>query len=442
MSRFPFPAMLIMAALIILPAAATDGIGGNQGYFSITSTPAGAAISFDGFYAGTTPATIPVYTTASPQHTISLSLEGYQSWVKTYIGNPLPGETIPIHADLVFIPVTQPTRLPGSGKGYYTIASSPTGANVYFDNVYKGLTPVTVELSPTGTPGHTIRVTLSGYQDWIAAYQGNPEDGQTIQVMAYLTPVTQYGSVSVDSVPSQATATLDASSSQITPCTFGNIPPGSHTLQVGKSGYQTWSTVISVSAGKNTHVSAFLSAITPDTGSIYATTVPQGASVYVDGVYYGPSPQIASGLAVGTHQVRLSLDGFQDWVGQVEVMAGKTTTISRTLPVSPTIPPTPVPGTGTLTVASNPAGAQVYLDNVYLGITPITLPSVTGGTHQLLIRLSGYNDWQATVQVAAGQTTPVDATMVPAAPAGVPLSPVLAVLALGILGMAVAGRKK
>jgi hypothetical protein len=442
MSRFPFPAMLIMAALIILPAAATDGIGGNQGYFSITSTPAGAAISFDGFYAGTTPATIPVYTTASPQHTISLSLEGYQSWVKTYIGNPLPGEAIPIHADLVFIPVTQPTRLPGSGKGYYTIASSPTGANVYFDNVYKGLTPVTVELSPTGTPGHTIRVTLSGYQDWIAAYQGNPEDGQTIQVMAYLTPVTQYGSVSVDSVPSQATATLDASSSQITPCTFGNIPPGSHTLQVGKSGYQTWSTVISVSAGKNTHVSAFLSAITPDTGSIYATTVPQGASVYVDGVYYGPSPQIASGLAVGTHQVRLSLDGFQDWVGQVEVMAGKTTTISRTLPVSPTIPPTPVPGTGTLTVASNPAGAQVYLDNVYLGITPITLPSVTGGTHQLLIRLSGYNDWQATVQVAAGQTTPVDATMVPAAPAGVPLSPVLAVLALGILGMAVAGRKK
>ncbi len=442
MSRFLVPAMLIMAALIVLTAAAADGIGGNQGYFSITSTPSGAAISFDGFYAGTTPATIPVYTTAPPQHTISLSLEGYQAWVKTYIGNPLAGETIPIHADLVFIPVTQPTHMPGSGTGYYAIASTPTGANVYFDNVYQGLTPVTVKVSPTGTPGHTIRVTLSGYQDWISAYQGNPEDGQTIQVMAYLTPVTQYGSVSVDSVPSQATAILDASSSQITPCTFGNIPPGSHTLQVAKSGYQTWSTVISVSPGKNTHVSATLSAITPDTGSIYATTVPQGASVYVDGIYYGPSPQIASGLATGTHQVRLSLAGFQDWVGQVEVIGGKTTTISRTLSVSPTVPPTPVPGTGTLTVASNPAGAQVYLDNVYLGITPITLPSVTGGTHQLLIRLSGYTDWQATVQVATGQTTPVDATLVPAAPTGVPLSPPLAILALAILGMAVAGRKK
>jgi len=442
MSRFLVPAILIVAALIVLPAAAADGIGGNQGYFSITSTPSGAAISFDGYYAGTTPATIPVYTTAPPQHTISLSLDGYQAWVKTYIGNPLAGETIPIHADLVFIPVTQPTHMPGAGKGYYAIASSPIGANVYFDNVYKGLTPVTVEVSPTGTPGHTIRVTLSGYQDWVSAYQGNPDDGQTIQVMAYLTPITQYGSVSVDSVPSQATAILDDSSSQITPCTFSNIPPGSHTIQVSKSGYQTWSTIISVSPGKNTHVSASLSAITPDTGSIYATTIPQGASVYVDGIYYGPSPQIASGLSVGTHQVRLSLSGFQDWVGQVEVMGGKTTTISRTLSVSPTVPPTPVPGTGTLTVASNPATAQVYLDNVYMGITPITLPSVTGGTHQLLIRLDGYADWQATVQVAAGQTTPVDATLVPAAPTIIPLSPALVVLALGILAVAIAGRRK
>ncbi|NYT07335.1 MAG: PEGA domain-containing protein, partial [Methanomicrobiales archaeon] len=418
------------------------GIGGDQGYFAITSTPSGAAISFDGSYAGTTPATIPVYTTAQPQHTISLSLEGYQTWVKTYIGNPLAGETIPIHADLVFIPVTQPTHMPGSGTGYYAIASTPTGANVYFDNVYKGLTPVTVPVSPTGTPGHTIRVTLSGYQDWISAYQGNPGDGQIIQVMAYLTPITQYGSVSVDSIPSQATATLDDSSSQITPCTFSNIPPGSHTLMVTKSGYQTWSTVISVIPGKNTHVSATLQALTPDTGSIYATTIPQGASVYVDGVYYGPSPQIASGLSVGTHQVRLSLSGFQDWVGQVEVMGGKTTTLSRTLSVSPTVPPTPVPGTGILAVTSSPAGAQVYLDNVYIGITPITLSSVAGGTHQLLIREQGYADWQATVQVADGQTTPVDATLVPATPAGIPQSPFIAALALGILALAVAGKKR
>ena len=442
MSRFLLPAMLMLAVLITFPAAASDGIGGNQGYFSITSTPSGAAISFDGSYAGTTPATIPVSTTAPPQHTISLSLDGYQAWVKTYIGNPLPGETIPIHADLVFIPVTQPTHMPGSGTGYYAIASTPTGANVYFDNVYKGLTPVTVGVSPTGTPGHTIRVTLSGYQDWVSAYQGNPADGQTIQVMAYLTPVTQYGSVSVDSVPSQATAVLDDSASQITPCTFSNIPPGSHTLQVVKSGYQTWSTVIAVNPGKNTHVSATLQALTPDTGSIYATTIPQGASVYVDGVYYGPSPQIASGLSVGTHQVRLSLSGFQDWIGQVEVKGGTTTTISRTLSVAPTAPPTPVPGTGTLTVASNPTGAQIYLDNVYVGITPVTLPTVAAGTHQLLIRQQGYADWEATVQVASGQTTPVDAALVAAPPTGIPLSAGIAVFALVIMGAALAGRKR
>jgi hypothetical protein len=435
---------LFMAALLlILPAAAQ--IGGDQGYYAITSSPSGASVTFDGSYKGTTPVTVSVYTTGSIlEHTISMTLSGYYPYSDTIFGNPGPGETIPYHADLVYIPVTEPTTPIGGGKGYYSISSVPSGANVYFDNSYKGTTPVTVEVSTTGTPGHTVRVTLSGYQDWTTSLSGNPSEGQTIPVNAYLTPLSQYGSISVNSNPQGATAILDGGSSQRTPCTFNNVLTGSHNIQVSLSGYQLYSTTVSVSSGRTTSVYATLNQITPNTGTIYATSLPQGASVYVDGVYYGPTPQLASGLSPGYHQVRLSLQGFQDWTGQVLVTSGGTTTVSQTLSASPTTGPTFVPGTGTLDVSSSPVGAQVYLDNVYMGITPITLTQVSAGSHVVLLKLSGYADWEVTAQVAAGQTTPVSGLLAPVTtqPTKGPLPGVLALVSLGAAALVLWIRKK
>jgi hypothetical protein len=431
------------AFLLVLPVAAQ--IGGDQGYFEISSTPSGASVYLDGSYEGTTPVTAAVYTTGTPEHTIRMILAGYQTWEETIPSSPSAGETIPIHADLVYIPVTQITTPIGGGKGYYAIYSVPSGAAVYFDNTYQGETPVTVEVSTTGTPGHTIRVTYPGYQDWVSSYPGNPSQGQTITVNAYLTPVTQYGSISVDSNPDRATAILDGGSSQLTPCTFNNVIAGSHTIQVSLAGYQPYSTTVSISAGKSTYVFASLTPSAPLTGSIYAVSLPQGASVYVDGQYYGPAPQIASGLTPGYHQVRLSLQGFQDWSGQVLVTAGTTTTVSQTLYATPTTSPTFTPGTGTLQVSSSPTGAQVFLDNVYVGITPITIPQVTAGSHTVLLKLSGYEDWQVTAQVASGQTTPVTATLVPATttqPTQGPLPGVLALVALVAIAFVLWNRKK
>jgi hypothetical protein len=428
--RSAIPLILIAALVFALPAAAQ--IGGDQGYFSISSSPTGASVTFDGSFKGTTPVTVAVYTSSTPQHTVSLSLAGYQPWMQTINENPGAGETIPIHADLIFIPVTEPTTLIGGGKGYYAISSVPSGASVYFDNTFRGTTPLTVEVASTGTPGHTIRMTLPGYQDWDASYPGNPAEGQTIQVTAYLTPVTQYGSISVDSNPDRATAILDGGSSQLTPCTFSSVLPGVHTIQVSLSGYQPYSTTTSVSAGKSTYVFASLTALAPTTGTIYATSLPQGASVYVDGKYYGPAPQLATGLTPGFHEVRLALSGFEDWVGQVQVFAGQTTTVSQTLPASPTTRPTTAPGTGTLSVSSSPSGAQVFVDNAYMGITPISLSPISAGSHAVLLKLTGYADFEVTAQVSAGQTTPVSATLIPVTtqPTQGPVPAPLALIAL------------
>jgi len=126
----------------------------------------------------------------------------------------------------------------------------------------------------------------------------------------------------------------------------------------------------------------------------------------------------------------------------VNVQSDVTTKVSQTLSVGPT--QTSIPGTGSISVNSNPAGADVYLDNGYVGISPLTIPSVTAGSHVILLTHPGYANWQATVDVQQGATASVDATLFPAptgAPTKAPLPASVAVLSLGLVAVAFLVRK-
>lgn len=117
--------------------------------------------------------------------------------------------------------------------------------------------------------------------------------------------------------------------------------------------------------------------------------------------------------------------------------------MSQTLSVSPTSSPTSAPGTGSISISSQPAGAEVYIDNIYYGITPVTVPSVAAGSRVVKLQMAGYTPWQATVQVNSGQVTPVEATLQPqptTGPTNAGLGIPIVLLSLAFL--AFAGMKK
>ena len=109
---------------------------------------------------------------------------------------------------------------------------------------------------------------------------------------------------------------------------------------MSKSGYTSVSRTVTVTAGSTTYVSATLGSDVPETGTLYIVSTPQGARTFVDDVYYGKTPALASGLTEGDHQVRISLSGFQEWIGTVNVEGGSTKTVSQTLPIG-TLDPDP-----------------------------------------------------------------------------------------------------
>ena len=92
---------------------------------------------------------------------------------------------------------------------------------------------------------------------------------------------------------------------------------------------------------------------TDKVGTIDLTSSPSGASVYVDSTYKGTSPCILPGLAVGTHTVKLTLDGYSTWSKSVKVTYGGNTTIVADLSSAVTATATTVPTSTPTTVKTS-----------------------------------------------------------------------------------------
>jgi hypothetical protein len=69
--------------------------------------------------------------------------------------------------------------------------------------------------------------------------------------------------------------------------------------------------------------------------------------------------------------------------------------------------------TGSLNVVSTPAGASIYLDSVYKGVTPKTISNIPAGTHHLLLSKTGYLDYTSAVTINSRKTTKINAALTP-----------------------------
>jgi len=377
-----------------------------NGTLDVQTTPTGAAVSLDGVSRGVTPLTIPDIPAGI--HTLRLEKTGYTIWE-----NP-----VTINAGATTNVTTVLTPAPPL-NGSINVQSNPLGGNVYLDGVLRGITPVLIPGIAPAT--HLVRIEKGGFEPWEDVV--GVSAGVTTEVNATLVaipPPPASGSISVQSNPADANVYLDSVMTGITPVLIPGVTPGSHTVRIEKTGYGPWESTISVSAGATTVVSANLFPIPPPpTGSINVQTDPTGANIFLDGVMTDISPALIPGVAPGIHSIRIEKTDFIPWESTVSVTAGATTVVSFVLEPEP-----PQPETGGIEVDSNPRGANTYLDGVFKNVTPFSIVGVTPGSHLITLNKTGYEPWEETIQVVAGETTVVNETLspiitpVPTTPAG------------------------
>ena len=99
--------MIAIAIIGIVSANVSTLPVGESGFYDVTSSPSGAAVTVDGTPSGTTPTTVTVIVGASG-HTIAVNKAGFEPWSK-YVAAPAAGQHVPVDAVLVAIPTPTPT---------------------------------------------------------------------------------------------------------------------------------------------------------------------------------------------------------------------------------------------------------------------------------------------------------------------------------------------
>lgn len=141
-------------------------------------------------------------------------------------------------------------------------------------------------------------------------------------------------------------------------------------------------------------------------GTIHVDGNPAGMAIALDGISSGVVPPsgvlVLDQIPIGGHTVGAAMAGYQEKETLVEVLDGQITKIRIELTAI---------STGTLEINSNPVNVQVYLDDLYKGITPVTLTGVPVGDHTILLRLTGYQDWSSPVTITPGGQQIVSGTL-------------------------------
>ncbi len=215
------------------------------------------------------------------------------------------------------------------------------------------------------------------------------------------------GSIAVRSIPGEAAITLDGAHQGMTPLgsdalIIENVDPGPHQLVVSKRGYQDAHHQFWIGSGQRSEIRLTLTATSSTAGSLSIISSPTGADVQIDGEYRGRTPLTVSGLTAGRHQVALDLPGYVRSTTSVDIQNGVMTYLDPALTRSAAV--------GYVSIVSNPAGAFVYVDDTYRGVTPVTVAMATGSRRVELDR-SGYADWSSSVQVTSGTTIYMNAEM-------------------------------
>jgi formylglycine-generating enzyme required for sulfatase activity len=198
------------------------------------------------------------------------------------------------------------------------------------------------------------------------------------------------GQVSVDTGAIAATLSVDGRELGPTPGPFA-IAAGERELLVHAPRYQDYRTTFAVSGGGESQSLAVQ--LQPAFAGVSVASIPAGATVSVDGSQLGVTPLEAT-LDAGRYLLAIEHPGFRRFETPITVKAGEPLAIG---PVELGLPD------GTLSVSTEPAGADVSVAGRYRGRSPVSLTLAPGVPHEVMIARAGYESASRTVSVSPGE---------------------------------------
>jgi formylglycine-generating enzyme required for sulfatase activity len=166
------------------------------------------------------------------------------------------------------------------------------------------------------------------------------------------------------------------------------LRPGSYRLVAEREGYAPLGVPVEITADRNQRLSYRLE---PLPGRL-EVVLPVPGRVSIDGRAAGDAPGPFE-LVAGRHTVTIDTERYLDATIEVEIEG-----LGRLQKLEPEL----TPGWAEVSIASEPAGAEVRVGGEVRGKAPLGL-ELMAGSHRLELRLDGFNPWVSDVQVQANE---------------------------------------
>jgi formylglycine-generating enzyme required for sulfatase activity len=178
------------------------------------------------------------------------------------------------------------------------------------------------------------------------------------------------------------------------------VNPGRHVVEIRADRYQNLRDEIDVQ-GCDIH-QKFDYALVPAWSDITIDSLPKNATVLVDGKTVGSTPTTLELLA-GDHNIEVKAEHFKPWRTRLAVESNRPQVL-ETVKLQP--------ADGTLTLQTNPSGANIMLSNTFAGQTPTTLNLSADTAHLIQLSKVGYETEtrEVTVASAASKTLTIKLT--------------------------------
>jgi hypothetical protein len=268
------------------------------------------------------PTSTPEHPCANPGYCLGLDdpiIIGYRAYLNPATASGADYEDI-IHDRAIWFRLQQSPG-PGSTSGNSTlyVASRPEGATILINGTERGQTNQLVTKVASGTQNLTL--VKEGYQPY-STMVDVPSDGVKVLASIALTksgeggvPSEGTGSLYVASIPSGATILINGTNYGETSGLISNVPTGVQNLTIVKEGYQVETLLVTIPQDRpkilgSITLSKSEGAASTSAGKLYVASRPSGATILINGTYYGETNGLVSDVPTGIQNLTLVKEGY------------------------------------------------------------------------------------------------------------------------------------
>ncbi len=355
-----------------------------MGSIRIISEPVGAEVYLDGNYFGMTVEDTPLDISDMLEGTYTLKFirGGYYDW---------EGEILVLAKMERFVKVSLIAK-----PGAMNIYSEPAGAEIYMDNNYMGVTPLSLKKVAEGE--HEIRLVKEKYKEWTQRVFVRSFQPSDVKATLEVSP----GTLTINSVPAGATINFKGKFVARTPHTLSNITPGEVVVNVEKEKYEPWTTSVFISPNSHETLDIVLN---EKKGKFIISSKPELASVYLirpgemERKFIGTTPLLNYETTVGEYIIEVEKEDYFSNQKDIVVLHNELTDVGIELEEKP----------GTIFVSTTPENARIYLDGSFKGRSPIQLNQIPKGTYQFSMGMP-FAEREQTITVQPNQQTKINNT--------------------------------